>query len=119
VVGVASTREPLVRGAWLGKNALVCAVAAVTPDRRELDDEAMEGAVVVESREAAMRESGDLIGSGAAVYAEMGEILAGKRPVPVGRVVFKSLGVAAADMAAAGVVWGKCQERASADNQSN
>jgi thiomorpholine-carboxylate dehydrogenase len=112
VVSVAATREPLVRGEWLGERTLVCAVGAVTPDRRELDDAAMKGAIVVESREAAMRDSGDLIGSGAPINAEIGEILAGIRPVPAGRVVFKSLGVAAADMAAAGVVWGAAQSRA-------
>ncbi len=119
VVAVASTREPLVRGAWLHENALVCAVAAVTPDRRELDDAAMQAAVVVESREAALRESGDLIGSGAPIYAEIGEVLAGTRPVPAGRVVFKSLGVAAADLAAAGVVWRASQNPASDYVQSN
>ena len=105
VVSVSSVREPLVRGEWLGERTLVCAVGAVGPERRDLDDEAMRAAVVVESRDAAIRESGDLIGSGAAVYAEIGEVLAGVTPVPEGRVVFKSLGVAAEDVAAAALVW--------------
>ena len=105
VVSVASVHEPLVRGAWLGESTLVCAVAVVTPDRRELDDATMQAAIVVESREAALRESGDLIGSGQPVYAEIGEVLAGNKAAPPGRVVFKSLGVAACDLAAAGVVW--------------
>ena len=104
VINVASVREPLVHGTWLGPETLVCAVATVTPDRRELDDAAMRAAIVVESREAALRESGDIVGSGQPIYAELGEILAGRRPVPEGRVVFKSLGVAACDMAAAAVV---------------
>jgi thiomorpholine-carboxylate dehydrogenase len=112
VVSVAATREPLVRGEWLGEQTLVCAVGVVTPDRRELDDAAMNAAIVVESRAAATRESGDLIGSGAPIYAEIGEILAGQRPVPTSRVVFKSLGVAAADIAAAGAVWRSSQSRA-------
>jgi thiomorpholine-carboxylate dehydrogenase len=105
VVTVASVREPLLRGEWLAPHTFVCAVAVVTPDRRELDDTAMKGAIVVESREAALRESGDIIGSSQPVYAELGEILAGTKPLPAGRVVFKSLGVAACDLAAAGVVW--------------
>lgn len=113
VVGVSSVHEPLFRGAWLGPATLVCAVAVVTPDRRELDDTAMNAAVVVESREAALRESGDIIGSGQPIHAELGEILAGARPLPRGRVVFKSLGVAACDLAAAGVVWRAWQKRAS------
>jgi len=113
VVSVAATREPLFQGEWLGDDTLVCAVAVVTPDRRELDDDAMRGAVVVESREAALRESGDILGSRQPIYAEIGEILAGKRPAPKGRVVFKSLGVAACDLAAAGVVWRRLEQRAS------
>lgn len=107
VVNVATVREPLVRGAWLAKGALVCAVSAVGKDKRELDDEAMQGQIVVESREAALRESGDLIGSGQSIAAELGELLDGKAHLPEsGRwTVFKSLGVGATDLAAARVVW--------------
>jgi thiomorpholine-carboxylate dehydrogenase len=114
VVAVSSVHEPLVRGEWLSPYTFVCAVAVVTPDRRELDDAAMNAVIVVESREAAVRESGDIIGSGQPVYAELGEILSGKRALPAGRVVFKSLGVAACDLAAAGVVWRLSRNRASA-----
>lgn len=113
VLGLASVREPLIQGAWLSPNTLVCAVATVTPDRRELDDTAMNAAIVVESREAALRESGDIVASRQPIYAELGEILAGSQPLPAGRVVFKSLGVAACDLAAAGVVWRASQNRAS------
>jgi thiomorpholine-carboxylate dehydrogenase len=107
VVSVASTREPLVRGAWLKDGALVCAVATVGPDSRELDDTAMQGEIVVESRESARRESGDLIASGAEITAELGELLAGTRSLTGGGkwVIFKSLGVAATDLAAARLVW--------------
>ncbi|HEY1502246.1 MAG TPA: ornithine cyclodeaminase family protein [Acidobacteriaceae bacterium] len=114
VVNVAAVHEPLVRGEWLAPNSLVCAVAVVTPDRRELDDAAMNAAIIVESRDAALRESGDIIGSTQPVYAEIGEVLAGSRPLPQGRVVLKSLGVAASDLAAAGVVWRAFQNGASA-----
>ncbi len=111
VVSVSSTHEPLVRGAWLGPQTLVCAVSAVGPNRRELDDAAMAAPVIVESREAAFRESGDILDSGAAVHAELGELLAGTRPLPPpeDRVVFKSLGVAATDLAAAALVWSQRQ----------
>lgn len=118
VVSVATVREPLVRGAWLGEETLVCAVAAVGPDRRELDNEAMQAAVVVESRQAAMLESGDVIASGAPIAAEIGEILAGIKPHPPGgRVVFKSLGVGATDLAAAALVWRGWKDGA-VDNQA-
>ncbi|MGA7523395.1 MAG: ornithine cyclodeaminase family protein [Acidobacteriaceae bacterium] len=112
VVSVSSVFEPLVRGAWLGEQTLVCAVGAVGPHMREMDDEAMRSAIVVESREAAQRESGDLIASGQTVYAELGELLAGTKPNPGARVVFKSLGVAAEDLAVAALVWKTWQERA-------
>ncbi len=64
------------------------------------------GAVLVESRETAMRESGDILLSGAVIYAELGEMLAGTRPLPPeGIRVFKSLGLAVADLAAARLVY--------------
>jgi ornithine cyclodeaminase/alanine dehydrogenase-like protein (mu-crystallin family) len=111
VVSVSSVSEPLVHGAWLAEKSLVCAVGAVGPRMRELDDEAMRAAIVVESREAAVRESADLIGSGRTVDAELGELLGGTKPKPSGRVVFKSLGIAAVDLAAAALVWKQWQER--------
>ena len=115
VVSVASVREPLVRGAWLGEQTVVCAVATVGPDRRELDDAAMQASVIVESRQAAMLESGDIIASRTPITAEIGEIVAGLAPVPVGRIVFKSLGVGATDLAAAALVWAGPQ-RCPSDN---
>jgi thiomorpholine-carboxylate dehydrogenase len=74
----------------------------VTPDRRELDDEAMRGAVVVESREAAMKEPGDILLARAEVSAEIGELLDGREIARNDRpVVFKSVGIAIEDIAAA------------------
>jgi thiomorpholine-carboxylate dehydrogenase len=97
-----SSAEPVLQGRWLKRDAVVCAVGAVTPERRELDDEAMRGAVVVESREAAGREPGDILLAKATVTAELGELLNGavldRRGLPV---VFKSVGVAVEDIAAA------------------
>jgi thiomorpholine-carboxylate dehydrogenase len=105
VITVTSSAEPILRGEWLAPGAYVNAVGAVGPDRRELDDCAMQARVVVESREAAMTESGDIILSGASVYAEIGELLGrSAAPEPGGRFVFKSLGIAAEDIAAAWLV---------------
>jgi ornithine cyclodeaminase/alanine dehydrogenase-like protein (mu-crystallin family) len=105
VVTVSSTREPLVLGEWLNPDAYVNAVGTVGLNQRELDDVAMAAAVVVESRDSAPSESGDLVHSGAAIYAELGELLAKKKPLPSRRVVFKSLGIAATDIAAARLVY--------------
>jgi ornithine cyclodeaminase/alanine dehydrogenase-like protein (mu-crystallin family) len=106
VVNVAHVNEPLVRGEWLGAHTYVNAVSAVGPNRRELDDAVMDAAIVVESREAAMRESGDILGSGAGIFAELGELLAGAVTLPAGRrVVYKALGIGAEDIAAARLVY--------------
>jgi thiomorpholine-carboxylate dehydrogenase len=106
VLTLTSSPEPILQGRWLKGDAVVCAVGAVTPDRRELDDEAMRGAVVVESREAAMREPGDILLAKASVSAELGELLNGAALDRKGRpVVFKSVGIAVEDIAAAQLVY--------------
>jgi ornithine cyclodeaminase/alanine dehydrogenase-like protein (mu-crystallin family) len=113
VLTLTSSVEPILFGKWLKSDALVCAVGAVTPDRRELDDEAMRGSVVVESREAAEKEPGDILHSGAKITAEIGELLngaafdRGDRPV-----IFKSVGIAIEDIAAAKLVYERTTSRA-------
>ena len=112
VLTLTSSAVPVLHGRWLKKDAVVCAVGAVTPDRRELDEEAMQGAVVVESREAAMREPGDILLAKAQVSAEIGELLNGaqldRREKPV---VFKSVGIAIEDIATAKLVYDKITGR--------
>jgi ornithine cyclodeaminase/alanine dehydrogenase-like protein (mu-crystallin family) len=113
VLTLTSSPVPVLHGRWLKKDAVVCAVGAVTPDRRELDDEAMRGAVVVESREAALREPGDILLAKAEVSAEIGELLNGAALDKAGvdkkerPVVFKSVGIAIEDIAAAKLVYEK------------
>jgi ornithine cyclodeaminase/alanine dehydrogenase-like protein (mu-crystallin family) len=106
VVVATSAHEPVLAGEWLKPGALAIAVGANHPTWRELDDTAMRNALIVDSREAAARESGDLIRSGARVYAEAGEILAGLiGPPPAGQTrIFKSLGLAIEDLYAARLV---------------
>lgn len=106
VVTVTHAGEPILRGEWLKPGALVNAVGAVGPKRRELDEEAMRGFVVVDSRAAAMEESGDVLVNGAAIGAELGELLAsGTPPDRAPHTVFKSLGLAVEDIAAARLVY--------------
>lgn len=107
VCTVTNAAQPVLQGAWLKPGAFVAAVGAVRPAWRELDDAAMRNVVVADSREAAQTESGDVILSGAKVYAEIGEILAGTkpRPAPGTTVVFKALGQAVADAVAAQLVY--------------
>ena len=105
VVTVTNSAEPVLRGKWLKPGVLINAVGAVGPTRRELDDDAMRGAFVVDSREAALKESGDMLLAGANIYAELGELLAATKPKPETEItVFKSLGLAVEDLAAAKLV---------------
>ena len=56
----------------------------------------------MDSREAALKESGDVILSRAPIFAEAGEVFAAtRRPAPTATTVFKSLGLALEDIATA------------------
>jgi thiomorpholine-carboxylate dehydrogenase len=106
IVTVTSSKTPVLKGAWLKSGCHVNAVGACRPDWRELDDEAMLNVVFVDSREGAMKESGDVILSGGKIYAELGEALAGKIPSRANETtIFKSLGMAVEDIAAATLVY--------------
>jgi ornithine cyclodeaminase/alanine dehydrogenase-like protein (mu-crystallin family) len=109
VVLVATTsRTPVLKGEWLSPGMHVNAVGAPRPDWRELDDAVMRKAkLYVEQREAASRESGDVI-AGGNIFAEIGEMFGGSK---AGResaeeiTLFKSVGVAVEDLAAAELVY--------------
>lgn len=102
VVTATAATTPILEGAWLKVGAHVNAVGAPRPAWRELDDAAMGNLLVVDSREAALKESGDVILSKAVIAAELGEVLAGHKIVNRARTtVFKSVGLAVEDVAAA------------------
>lgn len=107
VVTVTNSKTPVLKGSWLKPGCHVNAIGACRPDWRELDDQAMEGSFVfVDSREGALKESGDVILSGAKIYAELGEALAGKVPSRANETtIFKSLGMAVEDVVAAMLVY--------------
>jgi ornithine cyclodeaminase/alanine dehydrogenase-like protein (mu-crystallin family) len=106
IVTVTSSKTPVLKGAWLKPGCHVNAIGACRPDWREMDDEAMTNVVFVDSREGALKESGDVILSGAKIYAEVGEVLAGKVPSRANETtIFKSLGMAVEDITAAMLVY--------------
>jgi thiomorpholine-carboxylate dehydrogenase len=106
IVTVTSSKAPVLKGSWLKSGSHVNAIGACRPDWRELDDEAMNNVVLVDSREGAMKESGDVILSSAKIYAELGEALAGKIPSRAAETtIFKSLGMAVEDIATAMLVY--------------
>jgi thiomorpholine-carboxylate dehydrogenase len=106
VVTATSSKVSILQGKWLKPGCHVNAVGACRPDWRELDDDAMRNVVFVDSREAAIKESGDVILSRAKIHAELGEAFAGKIDNRADETtVFKSLGMAVEDIAAALLVY--------------
>jgi ornithine cyclodeaminase/alanine dehydrogenase-like protein (mu-crystallin family) len=122
VVTVTTARDPVLRGEWLRPGALVCAVGANRREARELDNAVIERAsfVCCDSREQAKVEAGDLaepVERGVLDWLEvheLAEVVAGELP---GRqaegdiVLFKSVGIAAEDLAAAKLVVERARER--------
>jgi ornithine cyclodeaminase/alanine dehydrogenase-like protein (mu-crystallin family) len=106
VVTATNATKPILEGAWLKPGAHVNAVGSPRPNWRELDDRAMANILVVDSREAVLKESGDVILSGATIHAEAGEIFAGETKLPASvTTIFKSVGIAIEDIATAKLVY--------------
>jgi ornithine cyclodeaminase/alanine dehydrogenase-like protein (mu-crystallin family) len=106
IVTATNAVEPILKGAWLKRGAHVNAVGSPRPTWRELDDDAMANVLVVDSREAVLKESGDVILSKAKIYAEAGEIFDGSKTVSASETtVFKSVGLAIEDIATARLVY--------------
>ena len=119
---VTAAREPVLRRAWVRDGAHICAVGACRPDQREMDTALVrEARVFVDSRAGALAEAGDLvipIKEGAIdanhIAAELGDVFGGRAP---GRrtvteiTIFKSLGMAVEDVAAAHLAFERASER--------
>jgi ornithine cyclodeaminase/alanine dehydrogenase-like protein (mu-crystallin family) len=106
IVTATNALEPFLKGEWLKRGAHVNAVGSPRPTWRELDDDAMQNTLIVDSREAALKEAGDVILSKATIFAEAGEVFAGlKVPQRSATTVFKSVGIAVEDIATARLVY--------------
>jgi len=117
VCAATTSRTPLVQGAWLSPGTHVDLVGGFTPAMREADDDVVRmSRIVVDSYDGALSEAGDLVDplargviSRERVVAELRELVAGAR---VGRMnsaqitLFKSVGLALEDLAAATLVCG-------------
>ena len=119
---VTAAREPVVRREWIAPGAHICAVGACRPDQREMDTALVRDArVFVDSRAGALAEAGDLvipISEGAFapshIVAELGEVAGGRvqgRRNADEITIFKSLGMAVEDIAAAHLAWQRASER--------
>ena len=113
-----TSAEPVVRREWLTPGTHVNAVGASVPGARELDEETIRDAtLVVDRRESALNEAGELLIPGFGeerIAAELGEVLVGAHPGRTGDdelTVFKSLGLAVEDLAAAELVVRRAREQ--------
>ena len=122
IVLATASREPVVRSEWIADGAHVCAVGACRPDQREMDTELVRrGRVFVDSRTGALAEAGDIViplKAGAFdethLAGELGEVAMGSvagRTSSDDVTIFKSLGMAVEDVAAAHLAYVKAAER--------
>jgi len=120
VCTVTSSREPVVLGEWLSPGAHVNAVGSSVPGARELDTLAvLRSRFFVDRKEAALAEAGDFLipkGEGAVddshIRAELGQVVVGAvagRLAPTDVTVFKSVGLAIEDVAAAQHIYSKAR----------
>jgi ornithine cyclodeaminase len=108
VITATPSKVPVFDGQDLKPGTHVTAIGAFTPEMQEIDEFTIKKArVFVDSREASLAESGELIKSNAKIDAEIGEVVNGDKP---GRqnefeiTFFKSVGIATQDVAAASAV---------------
>jgi alanine dehydrogenase len=122
VVTVTSSRDPVLRGEWLRPGALVCAVGANRLEARELDNAVLERAAFVccDSKEQVRIEAGDLaepVEQGVLDWLEVHELAEVVGGEVAGRgseddiVLFKSVGIAAEDLAVGALVYERARER--------
>jgi alanine dehydrogenase len=121
VVLVTASSTPVVRRGWIAAGAHICAVGACRPDMREMDTALVAASrLFVDSRAGALAEAGDLvipIGEGDLrpdhIAGEVGELLAGRidgRRTAEEITIFKSLGMAIEDVAAADLAYRRAAE---------
>ena len=106
--------SPLVRGVWLGSGVHLDLVGGYRPDMREADDAAVAACrLFVDSREGALAEAGDLIRpieagviSKEDIVGDLADLCRGRYSgCPDTKTMFKSVGMALEDLAAAELVW--------------
>lgn len=121
IATVTNAKEPVVLREWISKGVHLNVVGSSTPHAREVDTATMAAsALFVDRRESTINEAGDylfpmregVIGP-EHIRAELGEVLTGEKPgrtSPDEITLFKSLGLAVEDLAAANYLYRKAKE---------
>jgi len=122
IITATTSKAPFVKKRMVRPGTHISAIGAYTPEMAELEAELIaESKLVVDSREAALLEAGDIIQAikrglmtEEKIYAEIGEIIAGKK---MGRTssdevtIFKSVGLSVQDAAAASLLARKISQQ--------
>jgi ornithine cyclodeaminase/alanine dehydrogenase-like protein (mu-crystallin family) len=122
IVTATTAVEPIVRREWISAGAHLNLVGSSTPNTREVDSETMAAAsLFVDRRESTINEAGDYLFAAREgvigpdhIRAEIGQILNGTKPgrtSPEEITLFKSLGLAVEDLAAAEYLYRKAKEQ--------
>jgi ornithine cyclodeaminase len=108
--------SPLVKGKWLAPGSHLDLIGSFTPAMKEADAACFAGARVFVDTEEALAKAGDLLDAMAAgalapadIQATLAQLCRGERcgrAGPAERTVFKAVGSALEDLAAATLVWG-------------
>jgi len=111
IVLVTASTDPVIDNAWVKDGAHVISVGACRPAQREMDPAlVLRSRLFVDSRVAAVKESGDVIGAGEGhIVAELGEAAA-TRTSAEEVTIFKSLGLAVEDVIAAHLAFTRAKE---------
>jgi ornithine cyclodeaminase/alanine dehydrogenase-like protein (mu-crystallin family) len=107
--------DPVLRGSWLHRDVHVDLIGSFTPEMREADDDVFREAALFVDTEEALQKSGELLGPMArgiidreSVRGDLTKLCTGEVPGRMqasGRTVFKSVGTALEDLAAAIAVY--------------
>jgi len=121
IVTATTSRDPVLKREWISPGTHINAIGTFSPKAREVDTATMVAAqLFVDRRESALNEAGDYLiaaNDGAIgpehILADLGEVVIGAHPgrtSPEEITLFKSLGLALEDLAAAEHVYRKAQE---------
>jgi ornithine cyclodeaminase/alanine dehydrogenase-like protein (mu-crystallin family) len=122
------SREPLIRGEWLRPGTHVDLIGGFTPQMREADDDAIRSASVFIDTEGARHEAGDIVvplRSGALpssrILADLADLVSARHPGrtrPDEITLFKSVGAASEDLAAAALAYERALQSTSSGSAS-